>query len=180
MTFPVYGIEKNMSKNSEIKSDANNTIAKRLAEKNIQLPNLSAPVANYIPYKLINNVLYVSGQLPINNDGSKIVGKLGKSLGVAEGQAAARQCGLNLIAWVKEACHGDLECVQSINQITVLVNATDDFHDHPKIANGISDLMVEVFGKEIGSHTRVAFGAGSLPFGVAVEVSGIFNIKKPQ
>lgn len=160
--------------NSDLSSQP---ISKRLQEMNIQLPTPTRPMASYVPFKIINDVLYISGQISIKEDGTKIAGKLGKSLTIEEGQAAARQCGLNILTWLNQACNGNLECISSINQITVLVNASEDFTEHPKVANGVSDLLIQVFGKEIGEHTRIAFGAASLPLGVAVEVSGIFNLK---
>lgn len=152
-------------------------IAKRLKELNITLPIPANPAGNYVPYKIIDTVVYISGQIPIKQEGTQITGKLGKSLSIEEGQTAARHCGLNLLAWLQMACKGTLDTVTSINHIQVMVNATEDFADHPQIANGISDLLVEIFGKEIGGHTRVAFGASNLPFHAAVEVSGIFSIE---
>lgn len=156
--------------------DSNAAINKKLKELEIILPHPIKPIANYVPYKIINHTLYISGQISIKSDGSKIIGKLGKSMSVQEGQEAARMCALNVLAWVDKACHGNLGLVLSINQITVLINSADDFTEHPKVANGASDCFVEIFGKEIGSHTRVAVGVNSLPLGAAIEIAGIFTL----
>lgn len=147
----------------------------RLAELKIELPKAAAPVANYVPTVIIGNTLYVSGQVTAWNGEFKFVGKLGREYKVEDGQQAARLCGLNILAQTKAALGGDLDRVKRIAKLGVFVNSTDDFTDQPKVANGVSDLMVEVFG-EAGKHARFAVGANVLPRGVAVEVDAIFEI----
>lgn len=149
-------------------------IDQRLAELGITLPEASAPVANYVPYVITGNMVYVSGQTSRNADGP-ITGQLGGGLDIEAGAAAARTCGLALIAQLKAACGGDLDRVTRVVKLVGFVNATTGFSDHPKVVNGASDLMVEVFGDK-GRHARSAVGAPSLPMGIAVEVEGVFEI----
>ncbi|MEM7523077.1 MAG: RidA family protein [Pseudomonadota bacterium] len=151
-----------------------NAIDARLAELGIELPNAPAPAANYVPHVRTGDLVFISGQVPATADGL-ITGKLGGGFSVEDGQAAARVCAINLIAQMKSACGGDLSKVARIVKLTGFVNSTQDFPDHPKVVNGASDLMVEVFG-DAGRHSRSAVGVANLPFGVAVEVEGIFEI----
>jgi len=146
----------------------------RLAELSISLPDAPAPAANYVPYVQSGNLVYVSGQISQNADGL-IVGKLGGDTSVEDGQTAAMHCGLSLIAQLKAACNGDLDRVTRIVKLSGFVNATPDFGQHPAVINGASDLFAEVFGDK-GAHARAAVGVGSLPFGVAVEIEGIFEV----
>ena len=146
----------------------------RLAELGITLPEPPKPAASYVPAVHAGGLLYVSGQVPIGPDGL-VVGKLGRDMEVEAGQQAARLCALALIAQVKAAT-GDLDKVRRVVKLTGFVNSAPDFGDQPKVVNGCSDLMVEVFGAEIGAHARSAVGMGGLPFGVAVEVEGIFDV----
>ena len=150
------------------------TTEARLGELGITLPTPAAPAANYVPWVRTGNLVFVSGQLPMGPKGIEHVGRLGADTDVDAGRAAARLCGINLIAQVKAAV-GDLDRVVRVVKLTGFVNATPDFGDHPKVINGASDLMVEVFG-ERGRHSRAAVGAGSLPFGVAVEVEAVFEV----
>jgi len=147
----------------------------RLAELKIELPKAAAPVANYVPTTIIGNTLYVSGQVTVWNGEFKFVGKLGKDFKVEDGQQAARLCGLNIIAQTKAALGGDLDRVKRIAKLGVFVNSTDDFTDQPKVANGVSDLMVEVFG-EAGKHARFAVASNVLPLNLAVEVDAVIEI----
>ena len=147
----------------------------RLAELGLALPEPPKPAASYTPFVQVGNVVYVSGQVPLEG-GELIKGKLGADMDVAGGARAARVCGINLIAQVKAACGGDLDRVRRVVKLTGFVNGTGEFGEQPAVINGCSDLMVEVFGPEVGSHARSAVGMGSLPFGVAVEVEGIFEI----
>ena len=149
-------------------------IEKRLAAKGIQLPAPPMPVASYVPFRISGNQLFVSGQIPIADGKPQFIGKLGADLGLEDGKKAARLCALNLLAQVKAAC-GDLDRVTACLRLGVFVNATADFTQHPEVANGASDFMVEALG-DIGKHTRAAVGAGSLPRGVSVEVEGLFEI----
>lgn len=152
------------------------TIDRRLADLGIELPQAAAPVANYVPFVQAGKLVHVSGQVPGWNGALKHVGKVGDTLGVEDGYAAARVCALNLLAHLRVACGGDLDRVVRVVKLGGFVNATPQFNDAPKCVNGASDLMVEVFGKEVGSHARFAVAVASLPAGVAVEVDGIFEI----
>jgi len=147
----------------------------RLAELGITLPAAAAPAANYIPYVVSGNLVFVSGQVTFLNGELQYLGKVGADLSVEDGYHAARLCALNLIAQVKEACGGDLDRVVRTVKLGGFVNCGPDFNDHPKVINGASDLMAEVFG-DAGRHARFAVGAPSLPLGVATEVDGIFEI----
>lgn len=146
----------------------------RLNEMGFSVPDAPAPAANYVPYVIVGDMVYVSGQIAKGEDGL-IVGKLGDDMDVAGGQKAAQVCALNLIAQLKSACGGDLDRLKSVVKLGGFVNATPDFHDHPAVINGASDFIGEVFGAA-GAHARAAVGCSSLPFGVAVEVEGIFQI----
>jgi len=149
------------------------SIEARLTELGITLPEAAAPAANYVPFVRTGNLLYVSGQVPLQ-DGKLVLGQLGAGYSVEDGKAAARLCALSLIAQARKAT-GDLDKVRVV-KLNGFVNATGDFGDHPAVINGASDLMVEVFGEK-GRHARSAVGSSSLPFGVAVEVEGIFEIE---
>ena len=153
-----------------------NEIEDKLKSLGIALPSAAAPAANYIPFVVAGNLLYVSGQISQSSNGL-VVGKLGSNFSLEDGYSAARLCGLALIAQVKVACDGDWNRLKRVVRLGGFVNCTDDFLDHPKIINGASDLMVEVFG-ERGTHSRAAVGSSSLPLGVAVEVDGIFELSE--
>jgi len=149
-------------------------IESRLAAMGITLPEATAPAANYIPFVQVGDTLYVSGQISMK-DGEMIKGKVGDALTVDEGAAAAKTCAISLLAQVKAACGGDLSRLKRVVKLTGFVNSTPDFGDQPKVVNGASDFLVEVLG-DAGRHSRSAVSAGSLPFGVAVEIEGIFQI----
>lgn len=150
------------------------SIAQRLSEMGITLPDAPAPAANYVPYVQTGNTLYVSGQISAGADGF-ITGKLGADMDVDAGAAAAKQCAISLLAQVKAACGGDIERLVRVVKLTGFVNSTADFTDQPKVINGCSDFMVEALDDR-GYHARSAVSAASLPFGVAVEIEGIFEI----
>lgn len=150
------------------------SIESRLAELGLTLPDAPAPAANYVPFVVAGDTVYVSGQISANADGF-ITGKLGADLDVAAGAAAARTCALALIAQAKAAAGGDLDRIARVVKLTGFVNCTPDFIDQPKVINGASDLFAEVFGDK-GRHARAAVGAPSLPFGVAVEIEAIFTL----
>jgi enamine deaminase RidA (YjgF/YER057c/UK114 family) len=147
----------------------------RLAELGITVPAAAAPVANYVGYVQAGNLVFVSGQVPVEGGEFKYIGKVGAQLAIEDGQAAARLCGVNLLAQIKAACGGDLDRVKRCVKLTGFVNSTPDFTDQPKVINGVSDLLVEVFGDR-GRHARAAVSAGALPLGVAVEVEAVFEI----
>ncbi|WP_323038734.1 RidA family protein [Gemmobacter sp.] len=150
------------------------TIDARLAELGIALPAAPAPAANYVPFVISGNMLYVSGQISAGPDGL-ITGRLGDGLDVAAGAAAAQRCALSLIAQAKAACGGDLDRIARVVKLVGFVSSTADFTDQPKVVNGASDLMVAVFGDK-GRHARSAVSAASLPLGVAVEVEAVFEL----
>ncbi|MEQ5774596.1 RidA family protein [Thalassospira sp. NFXS8] len=146
----------------------------RLSELGITLPQANAPVANYLPYVRSGNLVNISGQITMENGELKFIGKLGKEYGVEEGQKAARLCALNLIAQVRAAV-GDLDKVTRVVKLNAFVNSAPEFTDQPKVVNGASDTMVEIFG-DVGKHARSAVGVASLPLGVAVEIDGVFEV----
>ena len=152
------------------------TLEARLAELGLVLPAPAASAANYVPYVVSGNLVHVSGQIPVLEGEIRFKGKLGQGgLGVEDGYQAARLCGINLIAQVRAACEGDLDRVVRVVKLGGFVACTPDFTDHPKVVNGASDLMAEVFAEK-GRHARFAVGAPSLPLDIAVEVDGLFEI----
>ena len=146
-----------------------------IAKLNIILPKAAAPVGSYMATKIINKLLYISGQISIDENGVLIKGKIGKELDVEDGYNAAKRCALSIVAQVKKICNDDLEKVKSCIKLTGYVNSTNDFTDQPKVINGASDLIASVFGNA-GMHTRAAVSVNSLPLGVAVEVDAIFEL----
>lgn len=147
----------------------------RLAELGLTLPEAAAPAANYVPYVQTGNLVFVSGQITLLNGELKYVGRVGQDFTTEDGYEAAKLCGLNLIAQLKAACGGDLGRVKRVVRLGGFVNCTAEFTDQPKVINGASDLMAEVFG-DAGKHARAAVGVNTLPLGVAVEVEGLFEI----
>ena len=148
---------------------------KKILDLNIKLPEAKAPVGNYVATKIVGKLLYISGQISIDENGELIKGKVGKDLNTEQAYQAAKRCGLSIISQVKNACEGDLSKVKSCIKLTGYVNSVDSFTDQPKIINGASDLMVEVFGNA-GMHTRAAVSSNSLPLGVSVEVDALFEL----
>jgi enamine deaminase RidA (YjgF/YER057c/UK114 family) len=147
----------------------------RLAKLGIEVPAAAAPVANYVGYVQTGKLVFVSGQVPIKDGKFQFQGKLGAGMSLEDGQAAARLCAINVISQVKAACGGDLDRVKRVVKLTGFVNSTGEFTDQPKVVNGASDLMVEVFADK-GRHSRAAVSAASLPAGVAVEVEAVVEI----
>jgi enamine deaminase RidA (YjgF/YER057c/UK114 family) len=152
-------------------------IEARLQELNITLPQQSAPAANYVPFVKVGSLVFISGQLPSSQGELKYKGKLGDTISIEEGQAAARLCALNILAQLKVACEGDLNRVLRCVRLGGFIHSTDVFQDHPKVMNGASDFMVDVFGEK-GRHARAAVGVNALPFGVAVEVDALFEVNE--
>ena len=148
----------------------------KLKELKINLPEAKAPVGNYVATKVSGKMLFISGQISIDETGQLIKGKVGKDLNTDAGYNAAKRCALSIIAQVKKACGNDLSKVKSCVKLTGFVNSTDEFIDQPKVLNGASDLIASVFG-EAGMHTRAAVSTNSLPLGVSVEVDAIFELK---
>lgn len=151
------------------------SIANRLADLGITLPTAAAPVAAYVPTVERDGLLHISGQISFDEDGGLIKGRLGEDLDVEAGAAAARRCGIMLLAQI-EAAIGSLDRVERIVKLGVFVNSTPDFVDQPKVANGASELMVALFG-DAGRHARSAVGVAALPLGVAVEVDAIVAVR---
>ena len=146
----------------------------RLAEMGVTLPDAPAPAANYVPFVVIGDTVYVSGQISSDETGL-ITGKLGDDMTTKDGAGAARRCAISLLAQVKAACGGDLDRLVRVIKLTGFVNSTADYTDQPKVVNGASDFLVEALG-DAGRHSRSAVSAASLPLGVAVEIEGIFQI----
>ena len=142
-----------------------------LADLGITLPTATAPVANYVPYVISGKLVHISGQITMENGELKFIGKLGSDYDVETGQKAARLCALNLVAQLK----ADLDKVTRVVKLNAFVNSAPDFTDQPKVVNGASDTMVEIFG-DAGKHARSAVGVAALPLGVAVEIDGIFEV----
>lgn len=151
------------------------SIDQRLSELGISLPQPAAPVAAYVPVVIADGLAYVSGQVCLDENGQMITGKLGQDADIALGHKAARACGLMILAQLRTAL-GSLDRVERVVKLGVFVNCTPDFTDQPKVGNGASELMEQVFG-EAGRHSRAAVGAPSLPMGVAVEVDAVVKIK---
>jgi enamine deaminase RidA (YjgF/YER057c/UK114 family) len=150
-------------------------IEARLSELGITLPKAAAPVANYVPWVVTGNLVFISGQGPMGPNGIEYKGKLGRDLEPGEGMKAARMTALNVVAQLKEAVGGDLDRVRRCVKLVGFVNSTPDFIQQPAVINGASDLMVEIFG-DAGRHARSAVSAPSLPIDIAVEIEAIFEI----
>jgi enamine deaminase RidA (YjgF/YER057c/UK114 family) len=147
----------------------------KIKELKIELPDAKAPVGSYLASKIIDKLIFISGQISISSKGELIKGKLGKELNTKDGYEAAKRCGLSIISQLNKACNGDLSKIKSCVKLTGFVNSTEDFIDQPKVINGASDLIVSVFG-DAGMHTRAAVSTNSLPLGVSVEVDAIFEL----
>ena len=148
----------------------------KIKELGIQLPKAADPVGSYVATKISNKILFISGQISIDEKGELIRGKIGKDLDTEGGYNAAKRCALSIVAQAKKACNEDLSKIKSCVKLTGFVNSTDDFTEQPKVINGASDLIASIFG-DAGIHTRAAISANSLPLGVAVEADAIFELK---
>ncbi len=147
----------------------------KIKELNLTLPKAADPVGSYLATKKVGNLLYISGQISIDESENLIKGKLDKELTTDDGYKAAKRCALNIVAQAKKACDDDLSKIKSCIKLTGFVNSTDEFIEQPKVINGASDLITSIFG-DIGMHTRVAVSTNSLPLGVSVEVDAIFEL----
>ena len=152
------------------------SVYENLKKLNVEIPKAPDPVGAYEAYKKTANLLFISGQIPIDINGKITKGKLGKELSIEEGQAAAKLCAINIIAQAKKGCNEKLENITNCIKLTGYVNSTDDFTDQPKVINAASELISAVFGDN-GKHTRAAISTNSLPLGAAVEVEAIFELK---
>ncbi len=151
------------------------TPEERLAELGIDLPDAPPPAASYVPWTITGSLVFTAGQIPVR-DGTPIsVGRLGAELTLEDGQAAARQCAINVLAQLKAAA-GELSRVARLVKITVFVASTDDFHQQHLVANGASDLLGQVFGDDVGAHARSAVGVAVLPMNVGVEVEAVAEL----
>ena len=148
---------------------------KKIEELKIKLPEAKPPVGSYVATKITGNLLFISGQISIAENGELIKGKIGKELSTEQGYDAAKRCGLSIVAQAKVACNGDLSKIKSCIKLTGFVNSTEDFTEQPKVINGASDLIATIFG-DAGMHTRAAVSTNSLPLGVSVEVDAIFEL----
>ena len=149
---------------------------KKIEELKIVLPEPKSPVGSYIATKIVGKLLFISGQISINENGGLIKGKIGKEQTTEDGYNAAKRCGLSIISHAKNACNGDLSKIKSCVKLTGFVNSTDNFIEQPKVINGASDIIASIFG-DAGMHTRAAVSTNSLPLGVSVEVDAIFELK---
>ncbi|MDC0400903.1 RidA family protein [Candidatus Pelagibacter sp.] len=147
----------------------------KIIELKIKLPEAKAPVGSYVATKISGKMLFISGQISIDENGELIKGKVGKDLSTDDGYRAAKRCGLSIVSQVKNACGGDLSKIKSCIKLTGFVNSTNDFIEQPKVINGASDLIASIFG-DSGMHTRAAVSTNSLPLGVSVEVDAIFEL----
>ena len=147
----------------------------KIKELKIDLPEAKSPVGNYVATKISGKMLFISGQISIDESGQLIIGKVGKDLNTEEAYNAAKRCALSIIAQAKKACENDLSKIKSCVKLTGFVNSTDEYKEQPKVINGASDLIVLVFG-DAGMHTRAAVSTNSLPLGVAVEVDAVFEL----
>ena len=147
----------------------------KINELKINLPKAADPIGSYVASKISGKMLFISGQISIDENGQLIKGKVGKDLNTEEGYKAAKRCALSIVAQVKKVCNDDLSIIKSCIKLTGFVNSTDDFIEQPKVINGASDLIASIFG-DAGIHTRVAVSTNSLPLGVAIEIDAIFEL----
>ena len=152
------------------------SIEENIKNLKIVLPDAKAPVGSYVATKIVGKLLFISGQISIDENGVLIKGKIGRELSTEDGYNAAKRCGLSIISQVKKACDNDLSKIKSCIKLTGFVNSSDNFIVQPKVINGASDIIASIFG-DAGMHTRAAVSTNSLPLGVSVEVDAIFELK---
>tara|TARA_B100001013_G_scaffold217646_1_gene132749 strand:- start:3025 stop:3540 length:516 start_codon:yes stop_codon:yes gene_type:complete len=168
--------EKNTIKLKNQRKENSMNYNQKINELKINLPKAADPIGSYVASKISGKMLFISGQISIDENGQLIKGKVGKDLNTEEGYKAAKRCALSIVAQVKKACNDDLSIIKSCIKLTGFVNSTDDFVEQPKVINGASDLIASIFG-DAGMHTRAAVSTNSLPLGVSVEVDAIFELK---
>jgi enamine deaminase RidA (YjgF/YER057c/UK114 family) len=151
------------------------SVEEKIKQLNIEIPKSPKPVGAYVAFRIVNKLVYISGQVSFDQNGNLIKGRVGSELSLEQGQEAAKACAINIISQLKSACEGDLEKVKSCIKINGYVNSTDNFLDQPKVINAASELIVNVFGEK-GKHARAAVSVNSLPLGAAVEIESIFEI----
>ena len=152
------------------------TIEKKIKEMGLDIPNIPDPIANYVPYKVYNKIITISGQAPIKNGKIIYKGKVGKDITIEEGIQASKLCAENILAIIKKACNNDWNNFGELIKLGGFVNCAKDFSDHPKIINGASDMLVEVLGSS-GKRTRFAVGANSLPLDISVEIEALASLR---
>ena len=152
-------------------------IDKKINELKLILPKVASPIANYVPYKICNNILYVSGQGPIKEGKLIYKGKVGDNLTIEDGIEAAKLCCLTILSIIKHACDDNWDFVKEVVKIGGFVNCTSDFKEQPKVINGASNMLVDILGEK-GRHSRFAIGANSLPLNMAVEIDAIVSLIK--
>ncbi len=152
------------------------TILEKIKSLNISLPKPATPVANYVGYVKVGNMVFISGQLPIKDGKLEFIGKVGREISIEDATKAAQLCTINILSQLNDACENNLDKVKKCVKLGIFVNGIEEFADHPKVANGASDLIADIFGDK-GKHARAAVGSGSLPFNVSVEVDAIFEIE---
>ena len=151
------------------------SVEQKIKQLNIEIPKSPKPVGAYVAFRIVDKLVYISGQVSFDQNGNLIKGRVGSELSLEQGQEAAKACAINIISQLKSACEGDLEKVKSCIKINGYVNSTDNFLDQPKVINAASELIVNVFGEK-GKHARAAVSVNSLPLGAAVEIESIFEI----
>ncbi|MDC0056655.1 RidA family protein [Alphaproteobacteria bacterium] len=149
---------------------------KNIKELGVAIPDLPVALANYVPYRMLDGIMYVSGQAPVKDGKMQYTGKVGSDISIEEGIKAAELCCINIIAALKQGTNGNWNQLQNFVKLGGFVNSRDDFTDHPKIINGASDLLVKIFGDQ-GKHARFAVGSNSLPMNISVEIDAIIKIK---
>ena len=168
--------EKNTIKIKRQRKENKISYENKIKELNLNLPKAANPVGSYMATKIVGNLLFISGQISMDEKGNLIKGKVGKDLITEEAYKAAQRCALSIVSQAKKACDNDLSKIKSCIKLTGFVNSTNEFIDQPKVINGASDLIASIFGDD-GMHTRAAVSSNSLPLGVAVEVDAIFELK---
>jgi len=151
------------------------SVEEKIKQLNIEIPKSPKPVGAYVAFRIVNKLVYISGQVSFDQNGNLIKGRVGSELSLEQGQEAAKACAINIISQLKSACEGDLEKVKSCIKINGYVNSTDNFSDQPKVINAASEIIANVFGEK-GKHARAAVSVNSLPLGAAVEIESIFEI----
>tara|TARA_B100000686_G_C16699377_1_gene922426 strand:- start:334 stop:849 length:516 start_codon:yes stop_codon:yes gene_type:complete len=168
--------EKNTIKIKRQRKENKMSYENKIKELNLNLPKAANPVGSYMATKIVGNLLFISGQISMDEKGNLIKGKVGKDLNTEEAYKAAQRCALSIVSQAKKACDNDLSKIKSCIKLTGFVNSTNEFIEQPKVINGASDLIVSIFG-DAGMHTRAAVSTNSLPLGVAVEIDAIFELK---
>ena len=159
-----------------VRSPRGGSVDERLRQLGVTLPTPAVPIATYAPYRIAGDMVFIAGQGPSQEDGARVMGKVGRDLSVEEGAYAARLTAINILAQARAACGGDLDRIRQWVRLTGYVSCVDGFYEQPKVLDGASNLLREVFGEK-GLHARAAIGVNALPFNVAVEIEAIFQLR---